>query len=107
VKASGASAEVIGTFIRNDELLNFMHGLSRMNDELAGTAELQCIEPNLRMILATNALGHVSGEISITPDHLTQSHNFSFDIDQTFLTPPEILRPYSGAISHYRDAMTQ
>mgnify|MGYP001062776523 CR=1 FL=1 len=87
VKVNGASVEVVGTFLRNDELMDFMRGLSRMHDEVAGTAELHCIEPNLGMALATDALGHISVEVSITPDHMAQSHHFSFAVDQTFLPP--------------------
>lgn len=87
VEASGAKIEIVGTFLRNTELLGFMQSVSRMSDKVAGTAELRCIEPNLGMVLAMDRLGHVDVKVSITPDHLTQSHNFSFMVDQTFLPP--------------------
>ena len=31
--------------------------------------------------------GHITVKLMITPDHMTQSHEFKFDLDQTYLGP--------------------
>lgn len=99
VKAGGSRVEVIGPFLRNTELLDFLRDLSRISDKLTGTAELDCLEPNLSMVLTMNALGHVAVEVSITPDHLTESHQFSFEVDQTFLPP--IVRAFMSILERF------
>jgi hypothetical protein len=30
-------------------------------------------------------LGHLEGEVEITPDHLSQFHRFTLDLDQSYL----------------------
>jgi hypothetical protein len=48
---------------------------------------LKCIDPNLEVTIKGDFLGHARVTINITPDHLTQSHEFIFSIDQTYLKP--------------------
>ena len=43
------------------------------------------MEPNLAITLEGNHLGQVTATISITPDHLSQSHRFVIGLDQTWI----------------------
>jgi hypothetical protein len=37
--------------------------------------------------LAATQLGHISMEVEITPDNVTQEHTFRFELDQSYLEP--------------------
>jgi hypothetical protein len=45
------------------------------------------MEPNLHVELTAQSGGRVAVELSITADHLTHSHRFTDNIDQTYLPP--------------------
>jgi hypothetical protein len=86
-EAPGASAEAQGAIVHTAELARFVEQLESLHMKLVGEAALRCMEPNLQIVTRGDALGHVEVEITITPDHMTQSHLFKFDLDQTFLGP--------------------
>lgn len=51
-------------------------------------AALSPYEPALKIIVSpSDHIGHDLLRVQITPDHMTQSHQFDFEIDQTFLQP--------------------
>jgi hypothetical protein len=56
-----------------------------MDEIIGGTAELPTIEPSLRLGLTCDHMGHVQVKCEITPDHVAQTHSFTFDIDQSYL----------------------
>jgi hypothetical protein len=85
--APGAVVEATGPFIRNTELLAFAGELAAMNQTLNGKARLNCLEPHLDLVLACDGLGNIEMTLSITPEHLTQRHEFIRHTDQTALTP--------------------
>jgi hypothetical protein len=85
VEALGATVEATGTWLRTDEIAAFAEQLACLRRDLHGTAELLCMEPTFNMKLAAGDLGDVEMTVQVTPDHLTQSHRFVFNIDQTFL----------------------
>jgi hypothetical protein len=87
VQAPGASVEARGAFVRAPEIAKFVEELEALNSNLVGEAVLCCIEPTLRIVIRGDALGHLAAEVMITPDHMTQSHEFRFDLDQTYLGP--------------------
>lgn len=87
VETNGARVEAQGPFIRNDEIVSFGKGLSKLNATLHGVAQLNCMEPELHISLKATSLGRIVVAISLTPDHLNQSHTFEFDLDQTYLPP--------------------
>ncbi len=87
VEAPGSFVEAAGPFLRNDELVAFAAQLEVVQRDLTGEAELACMEPNLNMKVRCGSLGHMEAVISITPDNLTQSHELTLDIDQTYLAP--------------------
>jgi hypothetical protein len=87
VEAAGSWVEASGTFLRTDELAAFAGQMAAVDATLAGKAELTCMEPQLRILLEGNGLGHIAVTIDLTPDYVNQSHRFRFDTDQTWLRP--------------------
>ncbi len=87
VEADGAMVEARGTILRNSELAGFCRELEKMETTVSGRAHLECMEPNLNIAPEADALGHITAKVQITPDHLMQSHQFTFALDQTFLKP--------------------
>ena len=85
MRAGGASVKVTGSFLRTPEIDTFARELRSLYKSIVGTAKLACMEPNLDVALEGNKLGQVTATISITPDHLYQSHRFVFDLDQTWI----------------------
>lgn len=83
----GATVLVRGFFIRNDELFNWQCAVEKLSVDLAGEANLECMEPELGVTLTAKPLGAVEMEVNITPNHLTQEHSFQFSIDQSYLKP--------------------
>jgi hypothetical protein len=87
VEAPGAMVRAEGPLVLAQELARFAKQLEKINATLSGEAELRCMEPNLEIAIQCGSLGHVAAKIKITPDHLTQSHEFKFDLDQSYLGP--------------------
>lgn len=85
VEASSARVEFAGPLLRTDEIAAFTGQLIQMQTSLSGEAELACMEPNLNIKVQCRPLGHLDVIISITPDHMTQSHVFNFELDQSYL----------------------
>ena len=84
-EAPGAKVQAIGDFIHLTELSAFQAALEKLYQELSGAAELRCMEPELRITLEIKPTGLIEMRVMITPDHLHQSHQFNFGIDQSFL----------------------
>jgi hypothetical protein len=87
VEAQGATVEVRGSFLRDSDIGEFCKELEQLTATLSGKAHLKCLEPNLDVTLLGDTLGHITAKILISPDHLTQSHEFIFALDQTHLNP--------------------
>jgi hypothetical protein len=87
MEASGARVEASGSFIRVDELVTFGEELKSLDAALGGTAALRCLEPVLGIRLEGDGFGHIEVMVDITPDLMSQSHSFSFGVDQTYLRP--------------------
>jgi hypothetical protein len=84
---NGASVFATGSIIHLPELDRWRSEAEVLLKDLNGEAKLACIEPELSVNLKSTSLGHITMEVSITPDHMIQRHWFKFDIDQTYLTP--------------------
>ena len=83
---AGGSVRVHGAIL---DLISF-HGwakeLTQLYETLKGEAVLSSHEPNLEArIQSTDRSGHLTLSVNITPDHMTQSHSFEFELDQTYL----------------------
>ena len=85
--ANGASVFATGMIIRLPELDRWRVETERLLKTLDGEANLVCTEPKLSVNLKSALGGHITMEVSITPDHMVQRHWFAFYIDQTYLTP--------------------
>ncbi|MFL6707529.1 MAG: hypothetical protein ACJ8HI_04915 [Massilia sp.] len=83
----GSSVLVQGDLIRTDEIIRWQRAVEKLGVELTGEASLQCIEPNLAVVLKAASRGAVEMEVRITPNQLTQDHTFRFEIDQSYLQP--------------------
>ena len=84
-----------GSFMKG-ELGRFAEGIRALYRNLAGTADLQPLEPNLILTLSGDGKGHVAVEGEAT-NHFERGTTlrFRFDIDQTFL--PRIAEALSDA----------
>ncbi|MSP94712.1 MAG: hypothetical protein EXR00_05530 [Alphaproteobacteria bacterium] len=104
VEATGAVVKAHGAIIRTPELESFFDQLQVLQEKLVGSANLQCMEPDLALTVHCKSLGHMTITIEITPDHLNQSHKFLFEIDQPYLKP--VLTNLENILSRYpiRDA---
>ena len=83
--ASWASAT--GAILHASELLHLLTEAERLYSSLSGTAILPCMEPNLRLEMKGNGRGQIEVEVLITDDHLSESHKYVEQIDQTHLPP--------------------
>jgi hypothetical protein len=87
VETIGATVEACGPILHGPEIKAFAETLERLNRNLKGHASLRCMEPNLDIVIRGDALGRLKATITITPDHMAQSHSFIFSTDQTLLSP--------------------
>jgi hypothetical protein len=81
------------------EIAHLMAGANTLYKDLQGKAELPCIEPELSAILEAKSLGQISMTVKITPDHLSQSHKFTFQLDQSFL--PRLIAECDAVLRKY------
>jgi hypothetical protein len=84
---SRASVFVTGSFIHLGELDRWSIEAQTLQKNLTGEAKLACMEPELSVDLKCTSSGHITMEVRITPDHMTQGHWFQYSIDQTYLAP--------------------
>jgi hypothetical protein len=82
---NGASVLVKGAFIRTNEICDWQEAVEKLLADVKDEAKLECMEPEIAVILKTQSLGAVEMEVHITPDQLTQEHRFTFAIDQSYL----------------------
>ena len=87
VEAPGAVVKAQGAFVFAPELASFAKQLETLHATFTGEAGLHCMEPNLEIAIRCGSLGHVAVKIMVTPDPSTQSHEFKFDLDQSYLGP--------------------
>jgi hypothetical protein len=84
---NGATVLVRGAFIRTNEINNWQLAVAKLSAGLKGEAKLEFMEPEIAVTLNAKTLGAVEMKVQITPDHLTQEHQFTFAIDQSYLEP--------------------
>jgi hypothetical protein len=76
-----------GPILHLGELAGLLRECEALYKTLRGGAALRCIEPNLAVELKAENGGRISAKLSITPDHMNESHRFEEEIDQTYLPP--------------------
>lgn len=77
----------IGSIIHLSELDRWLVESEELLKNLSGEAKLACMEPALSVTLKSGSLGHITMEVSVTPEHLGQRHWFQFGIDRSYLPP--------------------
>jgi hypothetical protein len=85
MEASGATVKCAGPILMTSDFQRFRDQLISMDARSAGEATLAGYEPELKVTLKMERLGHLEGEVEITPDHLSQLHRFTLDLDQSYL----------------------
>lgn len=73
-----------GSILHLSELSAWRKGLTALYEAKTGTAKLEATEPNLAVCVSLKD-GKGSLEISLTGDHLQESHEFFVEIDQSYL----------------------
>lgn len=84
---NSAFVQVRGSILHLSELHKLTSECQQIYASLSGEAHLQCMEPNLGLKITMKNLGRCELSVFITPDHLLQEHNFTFEIDQSYLSP--------------------
>jgi hypothetical protein len=98
---SGASVWAQGAIVMVPDISGFGKQCEAMLRGDSSSAVLDPYEPELKVSLeATDRLGHIRAQVEITPDHLTQSHKMSFNVDQSYL--PGIIKQCSAIVQEYQ-----
>jgi hypothetical protein len=80
-----ARVAIEGPYLHLSELETWRNELEEIDRKLSGTASVGHIEPNLRVVVQAKKLGQLEVELDITPENVSQSHRFTFELDQTYL----------------------
>ncbi len=83
--AQGADVWTSGAILHVPDIARWLDSLEWMNKSLSGEADLVSLEPELVVELKMDSPGKISMRVEITPDNITQEHNFQFEIDQSYL----------------------
>jgi hypothetical protein len=83
--SQGADVWVNGSILASPDVASWLVALEEMNRVLSGEAYLGSLEPELRVELKMESLGHIWVRVEITPDHMMQEHVFQFEVDQSYL----------------------
>jgi hypothetical protein len=97
--APGALVSASGAILHLSELQDWYTASERLYETLTGEATLKCIEPALFVSLKAQSRGRMALAVEITPDHMTQQHRFTFDIDQSYL--PTFLSQCKAILTAY------
>lgn len=83
--ASAAEVRASGAILHLSELNRWVEAMRRLHEAAQGEAELDCMEPNLHVKMSLSQLGQLQMIVHLTPDDLTQKHEFMFELDQSYL----------------------
>ena len=97
--AQGAEVWAQGPIIHLSEIANYLKQVESMYKTFNGEAELGWMEPNLSARMKIGKRGQVSLVVEITPDHLTQQHKFTFDINQSYL--PSLIQDLKAILQRF------
>jgi len=97
--AMGADVWAQGTILHLGQLGQWLKELEEMSRTMSGKAEFSPVEPNLYVKFEMDKLGHVAVQTDITPEHLSQSHEFREQIDQSYL--PDLVRQIRTVLQNY------
>jgi len=86
--ALGVTVAVSGPLISSRDLEHLLEGMEALHQWKAETVEMRSLEPYLSIGLGRNARGRLQVDVRITPDHRTQEHRFTSDLDLSYLPGP-------------------
>jgi hypothetical protein len=95
----GSQTWVQGPIIHLSEIHQWLTELRNLHSTIQGEAALHCMEPYLKAKVALDKLGNGTLVVSITPDHLKEIHEFTFEVDQSYL--PAVIRDLKDIIDKY------
>ena len=98
-KANYAEVWTTGPIIHLPEVEKFMRKSQQLYDSLSGEAEIDCMEPELNVMLKMHRSGQLRMRVELTPNHMKQGHWFEFDIDQSYL--PGLIRDCRAVLETY------
>ena len=97
--APGADVWAQGSILQLRDLVWWLKQLEDMSRTMSGKAELAPGEPNLYIKFEMDKLGHVAVQIDITPENMSQDHEFREEIDQSYL--PGLTRQVRTVLEKY------
>jgi hypothetical protein len=83
----GSRVEASGAFLHLGELKKWKEDLEAFQRTLTGKVELPTIEPTLTVKIEgqKSKTGHLSCEVHLSGEHISERHRYSFEIDQSYL----------------------
>ena len=87
-QGTGSRIEVSGPFVHLSEFKKWKADLEEFNLTLKGSVSLPAMEPTLGIKIeeTKSSTGRLHCEVSLSGDHISEAHNYLFDIDQSYLT---------------------
>lgn len=85
--------------VRTDEVASLLAGCEKLYSTLSGKAELKCMEPYISVEFSGSARGHIGVNLSVTPDHIKETHDYEDEIDQSYL--PAIISSCQAILVKY------
>jgi hypothetical protein len=83
--AKGAEVWAEGPSLRSDDIVQLGAAMESLHALRTTSARIDPIEPNLAFRFDAGARGNLTFTVAITPDTVGQQHQFSFDIDLSYL----------------------
>jgi hypothetical protein len=99
MEAPGATVKCGGSILMTTDVDEVRKELELLSTTLAGEVSLSSFEPELKVTLRGQRLGHIEAEVEITPDHLSQFHRFTLDLDQSYL--PALIAGCEGILERF------
>ena len=82
----GSSVRLSGAYLETLSFARFLDDLPALARSLEHVATLDSLEPNLLIEVSTiDRVGHLRVRTTITGEHLTESHHFDHEADQSYI----------------------
>jgi hypothetical protein len=83
--AFGSRVGADGPFVHLSGIAELLSKLESLYATKSNEEIISFIEPTLNMAFKMGTLGSIEFDLSLTPDHMNQSHRFTFALDQSYL----------------------
>ena len=98
-RMADSQTSVLGSIIDLPELCSWNSELKKLQKNISGEAELYCMEPEFSARICLDKLGAGSLYVQITPDHLKERHEFTFEVDQSYL--PQLIHGIDAVLEKF------